>query len=370
MRLFNYYLNYFKRKNKFYYKSSISTLLFIKLHNKKIKSSLIKNIANIKIVITFIFLFLLLKIKMLSNQKLKLKTNTKRLFYPNFSVKTSNNLTSSFLKNIKMKQIKNSKKRNISLIKENISFSINLQKKLNSIFITKILNQNKHSRNKTLISKRKLRNQKIIDCTHHYITELNDNKNSAETTTTATTSKRNFKNINNSNLSKLNCKLTKESFRKIKNKIYNKFNSLKGHSLHFQNKNNIEDDGYIITEESIFNSKNSSNYQNKSNSKKSCKNNSYNSSFDNEEISFTYSDDTDTKRFQNSKRKLNENFDNLNNNVNNNNVYFGRNYLSKNNIKNNYLTCNINKNDLNYENNYQQDFLTFYEEMHRKLFGK
>ena len=75
------------------------------------------------------------------------------------------------------------------------------------------------------------------------------------------------------------------------------------------------------------------------------------------------------QKFQNSKRKLNENFNNLNNNVNNNNVYFGRNYLSKNNIKNNYLTCNINKNDLNYEKNHQQDFLTFYEEMYRKLFG-
>ncbi len=309
---------------------------------------------------------------MLSSQKLKLKPNTKKLFYPNFSINTSQNLTSSFFKNFKMKIIKNSKKRNISLIKENTSFSINLQKKLNSIFITKLSNQNKHSRNKTLISKRKLRNQKIIDCTHHYMTELNDNKNSAETTTTATTSKRNFKNINinNSNLTKLNCKLTKESFRKIKNKIYNKFNSLKGNSLHFQNKNNTEDDGYIITEESIFNSKNSSNYQNKSTSKKSFKNNSYNSSFDNQNISFTYSDDTDTRRFQNSKKQLNDICYNLTNNVNYDNVYFGRNYLCKNNIKNNYLTCNINKNDLNYEKNNQQDFLTFCEEMHRKLFGK
>ena len=309
---------------------------------------------------------------MLSSLRLKLKPKSKKLLFPNFTNNTSQNLTSSFFKNFKMKTINNSKKRNISLIKENTSFSINLQKKLNSIFITKLSNQNKHSRNKTLISKRKLRNQKIIDYTHHYMTELNDNKNSAETTTTATTSKRNFKNINinNSNLSKLNCKLTKESFRKIKNKIYNKFNSLKGNSLHFQNKNNTEDDGYTITEESIFNSKNSSNYQNKSTSKKSFKNNSYNSSFDNEDISFTYSDDTDTRRFQNSKSQLNDNFYNLRNKFNNDNVYFGRNYLSKNNIKNNYLTCNINKNDLNYENNYQQDFLTFCEEMHKKLFGK
>ena len=39
-------------------------------------------------------------------------------------------------------------------------------------------------------------------------------------------------------------------------------------------------------------------------------------------------------------------------------------------MKNNYLTCNTNKNDLKYENNYQQDFLTFCEEMHKKLFGK
>jgi hypothetical protein len=39
-------------------------------------------------------------------------------------------------------------------------------------------------------------------------------------------------------------------------------------------------------------------------------------------------------------------------------------------MKNNYLTCNTNKNDLNYENNYQQNFLTFCEENHRKLFGK
>ena len=172
---------------------------------------------------------------MLSSLRLKLKPKSKKLLFPNFTNNTSQNLTSSFFKNFKMKTINNSKKRNISLIKENTSFSINLQKKLNSIFITKLSNQNKHSRNKTLISKRKLRNQKIIDCTHHYITELNDNKNSAETTTTATTSKRNFKNINinNSNLTKLNCKLTKESFRKIKNKIYNKFNSLKGHSLQF-----------------------------------------------------------------------------------------------------------------------------------------
>ena len=104
--------------------------------------------------------------------------------------------------------------------------------------------------------------------------------------------------------------------------------------------------------------------------KKSFKNNSYNSSFNNEDISFTYSNDTDTRRFQNSKRELNDNFYNLRNKVNNVNVYFGRNYLSKNNIKNNYLTCNTNKNDLNYENNYQQDFLTFCEENQRKLFGK
>jgi hypothetical protein len=54
--------------------------------------------------------------------------------------------------------------------------------------------------------------------------------------------------------------------------------------------------------------------------------------------------------------QLNYNFYNLRNKVNNDNVYFGRNYLSKNNMKNNYLTCNTNKNDLNYENNNNKIF--------------
>ena len=293
---------------------------------------------------------------MLTNQGLKLKANKKKLFFPNFSLNTSQNIPLSFFKKFNLNKIKNSKNRNISLIKENKSLTIKLQKKLNIHFITKLSNHNKLSRNK---SKIKLRNQKIIDYSSHYSTELNDNTNnkiSAETTTTAITSK--------TNLTKLNNKLTKESFRKIKYKIYDKFNSLKGTSLHFHNKTNV-DEGYVITEESIFNSKNSSSYQNKSISQKSL--NSIISSFENVDISLNYSDDTDTKRFHDSKKKLNDFLDNCNRNNYNG---YSRNYLNKNNTNNNNsLTYNVNKIKSNKDND-NNDFLTFCEEMNRKLFGK
>ncbi len=301
---------------------------------------------------------------MLTNQGLKLKTNKKKLFFPNFSLNTSQNIALSFFKKFNLNKIKNSKKRNISLIKENKSLTIKLQKKLNIHFITKLSNHNKLSRNK---SKIKLRNQKIIDYSSHYSTEFNDNTNnkiSAETTTTAITSKRNFISLPKTNLTKLNNKLTKESFRKIKYKIYDKFNSLKGTSLHFHNKTNL-DEGYVITEESIFNSKISSSYQNKSTSQKSLK--SIISSFENVDISLNYSDDTDTKRFHDSKKKLNDFLDNCNRNNYNG---YSRNYLNKNNTNNNNsLTYNINKIKSNKDND-NNDFLTFCEEMNRKLFGK
>ena len=313
---------------------------------------------------------------MLTHQKFKSTKNKKKILCSNLSHNNSQSIKSSLFKNFNIKKINLPKTRNISLINENISFSMQLNKKLNSIYITKL--SNKHSRNKSLITKVKngLRNQKIIDYSTHFITELNDNtnnKNSADTTTTANTSKRNFQNSKcpnihfiNNNLPKINCKLKKEKFSKIRNKICNNFNLLRGTSLHFHNKSSLEEYN-IITEESIFNSKNSSSCQNKSTSKKSLKNiNVENTidSFDKIDISYTYSDDTDTKRFQNSKKKLNEYFEN---NLFDKQISLTRNY---NNQKNNFnLTYNINKNNLNLDNN-NEDFLTFCEEMNKKIFGK
>ena len=134
---------------------------------------------------------------MLTHQKLKSKKNKRKILCSNLSHNNSQSIKSSLFKNFNIKKINLPKTRNISLINENISFSMQLNKKLNSIYITKL--SNKHSRNKSLITKVKngLRNQKIIDYSTHFITELNDNtnnKNSAYTKTTEINSKRNFQN--------------------------------------------------------------------------------------------------------------------------------------------------------------------------------
>ena len=153
---------------------------------------------------------------MICKEKLKLKTKEKKLKNSDFIINTSQNL---FLKSLEnMKKVKNLKRRNKTLLKENISKE--LLNKLNRTLMTKI--SNKHSRNKTLLNQIKigLRNQKLIDSNFYY-TDFNDNKNSTETTTTAITSKRNFQNSNspNSKFSKKKIKLSQESFNKIKDKI-------------------------------------------------------------------------------------------------------------------------------------------------------
>ncbi len=70
------------------------------------------------------------------------------------------------------------------------------------------------------------------------------------------------------------------------------------------------------------------------------------------------------KDFKILKKKLNENFEK---NLFDKQISLTRNY---NNQKNNFnLTYNINKNNFNIDNN-NEDFLTFCEEMNKKIFGK
>ena len=196
-----------------------------------------------------------------------------------------------------------------------------------------------------------MRNKKIIDYFTNYKTEF-EIKSQSESITTATNTKRN-KNLTQNNLTITNNKkISKLSFNIIKNKIYNKLNSLRGKTLHLKKK----EDENIISEESVFNSKNSSiTIQNKSNNSKI--NNSIlylkESNKNILDTSLTYSDDTDTKRYKISKNKI------MDNNIINNKNYDYNNELY--NFNNNYIKeLNIKKND---------DFKNFYDLIQQKLFG-
>ena len=310
---------------------------------------------------------------MINKQNCKIKTVTRNQLH-NLFLGSSFNNSSSLSRNYKMQQQKIYKTRNVSLTNHNLSFFSQEQKKLYST--SKYSITNKHSLNNSLIKriKNNIRDKKIIDYSPHYYTELINNKNyknSPETISTENTSKRTNPK---SNLTKIHLK-GPFNFNKIKNKIFKKFNTLKD-SLHLQKKITLEEEGYIITEESVFNNSNQNNK-----SKKNLKNVSQ-SSLDNLDLSFTYSDDTETKRYQQTKRKMlnNENKDNLvlltnnQNLVNNNNtnitnvIYCGG---SKNQyINNKYNYTNFKTEKSRNKNDKKENFKDFCEDIQRKLFGK
>jgi hypothetical protein len=310
---------------------------------------------------------------MINKQNYKNKTVTKYNLH-NLFLGSSFNNSSSLSRNYKMQKQKIFKTRNVSLTNHNLSYLSQEQKKLYST--SKYSITNKHSLNNSLIKriKNNIRDKKIIDYSPHYYTELINNKNyknSPETISTENTSKRTNPK---SNLTKIHLK-GPFNFNKIKNKIFKKFNTLKD-SLHLQKKITLEEEGYIITEESVFNNSNQNNK-----SKKNLKNVSQ-SSLDNLDLSFTYSDDTETKRYQQTKRKMlnNENKDNLvlltnnQNLVNNNNtnitnvIYCGG---SKNQyINNKYNYTNFKTEKSRNKNDKKENFKDFCEDIQRKLFGK
>ena len=310
---------------------------------------------------------------MINKQNYKIKTVTRNQLH-NLFLGSSFNNSSSLSRNYKMQQQKIYKTRNVSLTNHNLSFFSQEQKKLYST--SKYSITNKHSLNNSLIKriKNNIRDKKIIDYSPHYYTELINNKNyknSPETISTENTSKRTNPK---SNLTTIHLK-GPFNFNKIKNKIFKKFNTLKD-SLHLQKKITLEEEGYIITEESVFNNSNQNNK-----SKKNLKNVSQNS-LDNLDLSFTYSDDTETKRYQQTKRKMlnNENKDNLvlltnnQNLVNNNNtnitnvIYCGG---SKNQyINNKYNYTNFKTEKSRNKNDKKENFKDFCEDIQRKLFGK
>jgi hypothetical protein len=310
---------------------------------------------------------------MLNKQNYKIRTGTKKNLH-NLFLGSSFNNSSSLSRNYKMQKQKIYKTRNVSLTNHNLSYLSQEQTKLYST--SKYSITNKHSLNNSILKriKNNIRNKKIIDYSPHYYTELNNNKNyknSPETISTENTSKRTNPK---SNLTKIHLK-GPFNFNKIKNKIFKKFNTLKD-SLHLQKKITLEEEGYIITEESVFNNSNQNNK-----SKKNLKNVSQ-SSLDNLDLSFTYSDDTETKRYQQTKRKMlnNENKDNLvlltnnQNLVNNNNtnitnvIYCGG---SKNQyINNKYNYTNFKTEKSRNKNDKKENFKDFCEDIQRKLFGK
>ncbi len=310
---------------------------------------------------------------MINKQNYKNKTVTKYNLH-NLFLGSSFNNSSSLSRNYKMQKQKIFKTRNVSLTNHNLSYLSQEQKKLYST--SKYSITNKHSLNNSILKriKNNIRNKKIIDYSPHYYTELNNNKNyknSPETISTENTSKRTNPK---SNLTTIHLK-GPFNFNKIKNKIFKKFNTLKD-SLHLQKKITLEEEGYIITEESVFNNSNQNNK-----SKKNLKNVSQ-SSLDNLDLSFTYSDDTETKRYQQTKRKIlnNENKDNLVlltnnkdlvNNTNNNitNVLYcggGENHSTNN--KYNYTNFKTEKS--RNKNDKKENFKDFCEDIQRKLFGK
>ena len=190
---------------------------------------------------------------MINKQNYKNKTVTKYNLH-NLFLGSSFNNSSSLSRNYKMQKQKIYKTRNVSLTNHNLSYLSQEQKKLYST--SKYSITNKHSLNNSILKriKNNIRNKKIIDYSPHYYTELNNNKNyknSPETISTENTSKRTNPK---SNLTTIHLK-GPFNFNKIKNKIFKKFNTLKD-SLHLQKKITLEEEGNIITEESVFNNSN------------------------------------------------------------------------------------------------------------------
>ena len=294
---------------------------------------------------------------------LNIKNNQKFLlnFSKNSSIKLETSLDNYLNIPISNKIFKLNKfKNNSSSNSKNLSFNCYNKQNKSSSLCSKISNKKNYLKTINKLNnknKNNLRNKKIIDYFTHYKTEF-DIKSQSESITTATNTKRN-KNLTQNNLTITNNKkISKLSFNLIKNKIYNKLNSLKGKTLHLKKK----EDENIISEESVFNSKNSSiTIQNKSNNSKI--NNSIlylkESNKNILDTSLTYSDDTDTKRYKISKNKIMDN-----NIINNKNNYYNNEFYNVNNNNNNnnnhIKELNIKKND---------DFKNFYELIQQKLFG-
>ena len=293
-----------------------------------------------------------------------LSKNGFKKFYLNSNCNNFVNLS----RNYKLEKPVIYKKRNLSLTKNNLSIYSSKEKKIS--FNSKLFLTNQHSFNHSLLKKRNLRNKKIRYYSPNQNSINNTNqktkkyKNSPETNSTANSSKRTNPK---SNLTSINLKIS-INFNKIRNKIINQFNSLRTTTLHFQKKKTLEEEGYIITEESNLNNENNK-------SKKHLKNISQNS-FDDLDLSFTYSDDTESKRYQLSKRRMfgdkNDNEKLYEQNIDvNNNIYYGvsMNYQMKN-SNDNYFTNynNINRKSRNVKE--KDDFTTFCEEIQRKLFGE
>ena len=286
-----------------------------------------------------------------SNYKInKIKIENKNKFLLNISINNSIKLDKtldSYLnirKNKKNFNLNNNKNNSIQKEK-NLSF--NNKNKFSSI-CTKISNKKccLKSLNNFKI-KNNLRNKKLIDYSTQFKSEY-EIKSQSESVTTTTNTKRN-KNLTQTNLSISNKKFCKMSLNLIKNKIYNKLNSLRGKSLHLKNK----EEENIISEESVFNSKNSSNtLHNKSNNSKLNNSILYIKASNKNilETSLTYSDDTDTKRYEITKNKI----------MNNNEINKQSNYNDYNDKNNHIKKLNLYKNE---------DFKNFYELIQQKLFG-
>ena len=293
-----------------------------------------------------------------------LSKNGFKMFYLNSNCNNFVNLS----RNYRLEKPVIYKKRNLSLTKNNLSIYSSKEKKIS--FNSKLFLTNQHSFNHSLLKKRNLKKKKIRYYSPNQNSINNTNqktkkyKNSPETNSTANSSKRTNPK---SNLTSINLKIS-INFNKIRNKIINQFNSLRTTTLHFQKKKTLEEEGYIITEESNLNNENNK-------SKKNLKNISQNS-FDDLDLSFTYSDDTESKRYQLSKRRIfsekNDNEKLYEQNIDvNNNIYYGvsRNYHIKN-SNDNYFTNynNINRKSRNVKE--KDDFTTFCEDIQRKLFGE
>ena len=287
---------------------------------------------------------------------LNIKNNQKFLlnFSKNSSIKLETSLDNYLNIPISNKIFKLNKfKNNSSSKSKNLSFNCYNKQNKSSSLCSKISNKKNYLKTINKLNnknKNNLRNKKIIDYFTHYKTEF-DIKSQSESITTATNTKRN-KNLTQNNLTITNKKISKLSFNIIKNKIFNKLNSLRGKTLHLKKK----EDENIISEESVFNSKNSSiTIQNKSNNSKI--NNSIiylkESNKNILDTSLTYSDDTDTKRYKISKNKIMDN-----NIINNKNIDYNNELYNNN---NNYIK------DLNIKKN--EDFKNFYDLIQQKLFG-
>ena len=207
-----------------------------------------------------------------SNSNFKFFTKSRNILSKNINIsKINNNYSISSYHNNTLTNISN------SIIKKKKSFSM---KKINNTIIkrpsslTKKMNSNNQSRIKSI----SLRNKKNFLHKTHFNTDY-DNSNVTQTkisTETSATSKRHNPIVNLSMLSLSKLKQSK------------KINSLRNTSLRLHKKN--KDGISIISEESAFSSKNNSYNKNKTNINKEIINDSM------DDISLTYSEDTETRR--------------------------------------------------------------------------